>query len=87
MDCRTNAAHKFRAKLGFKRYDVIITAKQSVLTKIKISFQRGNKQTQYSALGHRIDLYFHGYKLAIEVDENGHNDRNIDCEIKRKKKQ
>ena len=42
-------------------------------------------QTQYSVLGYRIDLYFHKYKLAIEVDELGHNDRNIDYEIQRQK--
>ena len=40
-------------------------------------------QTQYSVLGYRIDLYFHDYKLAIEVDEKGHKNRNIDHEIKR----
>ena len=34
-------------------------------------------------MGYRIDLYFHKYKLAIEVDELGHNDRNIDYEIQR----
>ena len=34
-------------------------------------------------MGYRIDLYFHKYKLAIEVDELGHNNRNIDYEIKR----
>ena len=38
-------------------------------------------QTQYSVLGYRTDLYFHKYKLAIEVDELGHNDRKIDHEI------
>ena len=36
-------------------------------------------------LGYRIDLYFHDYKLAIEIDENGHSNRNIDYEIKRQK--
>ena len=30
-------------------------------------------------------MYFHDYKFAIEVDENGHNDRSIDYEIKRQK--
>ena len=40
-------------------------------------------QTQYTVLGYRIDLCFHKYKLAIEVDELGHNDRNIDHEIQR----
>ena len=38
-----------------------------------------------SALGYRIDLYFHEYKLAIEVDELGHTNRNINNEIERKK--
>ena len=28
---------------------------------------------------------FHDYKHAIEIDENGHSDRNIDYEIKRQK--
>ena len=40
-------------------------------------------QTQYSVLSYRIDLYFHKYKLAIEVDELGHADRNINNEIER----
>ena len=43
-------------------------------------------QTWYSVVGYRIDLYFHDYKLAIEIDENGRSDRNIDYEIKKKKK-
>ena len=42
-------------------------------------------QTQYSVLGYRIDLYFHKYKLAIEVDELGHSDRNINDEIERQR--
>ena len=42
-------------------------------------------QTQYSVLSYKIDLYFHDYKLAIEVDEKGQKDRNIDHEIKRQK--
>ena len=32
---------------------------------------------------YRIDLYFHKCKLAIEVNELGHNDRNIGYEIQR----
>ena len=42
-------------------------------------------QTQYTVIGQRIDLYFHEYKLAIEIDELGHNDRNIEFEIQRQK--
>ena len=38
-------------------------------------------ETQYS--GYRTDLCFHDHKLATEIDENGHSDRNIDFEIKK----
>ena len=41
---------------------------------------------QHYVLSHRIDAYFSKYKLAIEVDEQEHNDRDIDFEIKRQKK-
>ena len=27
-------------------------------------------------------MYFYDYKVAIEIDENGHNNRNTDDEIK-----
>ena len=44
-----------------------------------------NVQTQNNVLSYRIDLYFHGYNLAIKIAENGHSDINIDYEIKRTK--
>ena len=34
MDCRTVQAVKFKRKLGFKQYDVIMTQEQYVLTKL-----------------------------------------------------
>ena len=68
MDCRTKFAHKFRTRLGFKQYGVILTKEQSVLTKIMSSFEGENMQTQYNVLSYRTDLYFHDYKLAIEID-------------------
>ena len=40
---------------------------------------------QHNVLGYRIDAYFFQYKLAIEVDEQGHYDRDIDYEIERQK--
>ena len=40
-------------------------------------------QRQFSVLGYRIDLYFHDYKLAMEINENGNSNRNIDYEIRR----
>ena len=40
-------------------------------------------QTQYNALGYGINLYFHDYKLAIDIDKNEDSNRNTDYEIKR----
>ena len=47
------------------------------------SFDGENMQTQYKVLSYRIDLYFHDYKPAIEIDKNAHGDRNIVYKIKR----
>ena len=83
MDFRTTSAHKCITRLEFKQYDVILTREQSLLTKIMSSFEGENMQTQYKVLSYRMDLYFYVYKLATEIDENGHSDRNIDYKIKR----
>ena len=72
-------------KLGFKFYDVINTKEQTIINSIKDTFEGENIQTKNRVLGYRIDLYFHEYKLVIEVDELGHADRNINYEIERKK--
>ena len=72
-----------KKNLGFTSHDVINTKEQTVLNSIKDAFEGENIQAQYSVLGYRIDLYFHKYKLATEVDELGHSDRNIDYEIQR----
>ena len=85
MGCRTDESCSFKTNLGFKLHDVVNTIEQPVINSIKDAFEGEDMQTQYSVLGYRIDLYFHKYKLAIEVDELGHNDRNIDYEIQRQK--
>ena len=69
----------FFQKLGF--YDVINTKEKTVISAIKDAFEGENMETQYSVLDYRNDLYFHEYKVSIEVDELGHNDRNISDEI------
>ena len=62
----------------------MINCKEKIASQsIKDAFEGENMQTQYGVLGYKIDLYFHEYKLATEVDELGHNDRNIDFEIQR----
>ena len=85
MDCRTDESWKFKRNLGFKLHDVINTKEQSVINSIKDAFEGENMQTQYSVLSYRIDLYFDKYKLAVEVDELGHADRNVNNEIKRQR--
>ena len=45
------------------------------------AFEGENIQTQYSVLDYRIDIYFHDYKLVVEVDRKVHKDRNIDHEM------
>ena len=47
------------------------------------TFEGEDMENQYSALNYRIDLYFHDYKLTIEIDEKGHQDRNQDYETQR----
>ena len=85
IHCRTPESCKFKRNLGLKLHDVINCKEQTVLESIKDEFEGEHMQTQYTVIGYRIDLYFHEYKLAIEVDELGHNDRNIDHEIQRQR--
>ena len=70
-----------KSNLGFTLHDVVNTKEQSVIISIKSVFEGEDMQTQYSVLSYRIDLYFHKYKPAIEVDELGHADRNVNDEI------
>ena len=85
MGCRTDKSCSFKRNLGFKLHDVINTKEQTVINSIKDAFKGEDMQIQYSFLGCRIDLYFHKYKLAIEVDELGHADRNVNNEIERQR--
>ena len=85
MDCRTDESCNLKRNLGFRLHDVINTKEQTVLESIKDAFEGEDMQTQYSVLGYRIDLYFHKHKLAIEVDELGHADRNLSNETERQK--
>ena len=81
MDCKTDESCNLKRNLGFKLHDVINTKEQTLINSIKDAFEGENMQTQYSVLGYRIDLYFHKYKVAIEVDELDHNDRNNNNKI------
>ena len=46
---------------------MILTKEQSLLTKVMSSLEGESMKTQFHVLGYRVDLYFHDYKLAIEI--------------------
>ena len=77
-DCRTDGSCSLKGNLGFNLHDAINTKEQTVLRSIKDALEGEDMQTQYTVIGDRIDLYFHKYKLAIEVDELGHANRNLE---------
>ena len=85
MNYRTDESCKFKRNLGFTQHDVINTKEQTVIDSIKDAFEGENMQTQHTVLGYRIDLYFHKYKLAIEVEELDDNDRSDDHETQRQR--
>ena len=76
---------KFRTDLGFNQINLILKKEQSVIESIRDTFKGEDIRIQYTVLGYRIDLYFYEHKLAIEIDELGHNDRNTDYETKRER--
>ena len=85
MDCRATPAVNVRAKLGFSQHDPIMTQEQSILSKIVTIFAAKEIMLQHNVLSYKIDAYLPKYKLPIEVDEQGHNDRDTDYEIERQK--
>ena len=85
MDCGTTPTVNFNSKLGFNQHDPIMIQEQSILPKIVTLFAAEKIILQNNVLGYRIDAYFPKYKLAIEVDEQEHNDKDIDYETERRK--
>ena len=74
MDCKITPAVNFRTRLGFTTrlgFMTVLAAEEIIL--------------QHNVLSYRVDAYLPMYKLPIEVDEQGHNNRSIDYEIERQK--
>ena len=65
----------FRFKLGFNLHDITMSKEESVTIKIMKVFPNEKILLQHSVLNYQIGLYFSEDKLAIEVDEKGHTDR------------
>ena len=53
------------------------------MNKIQTAFEREIILTQYCIKNKRLDAYFPKYKLAIEVDEYNHEDRDSNYEKNR----
>ena len=62
----------FRFLLWFKEHDIMKIIEKTTLESLRDTFEGENIQTHYKVLGYEIDLYFHDYKLAVEIDEKDH---------------
>ena len=83
MGGRSPEAIEFRSRLGFTQYDITLKKESSGLKSIMEHYEGEDMETQYQVLNYRIDFFFREYKLAIEIDEKGHKDRNKDYEKQR----
>ena len=66
-------------------HDVFNRKQQTVAETLKDVFEGENMKDKYYVLGYRTDLYFYDYRLAIEIDEFDHLDRDIECEKERER--
>ena len=85
MHRKTPEAINFRTALRFKHHDLIMTKEHSVSTKIMKAFAIEQMKPQYFVLVYRPDLHFLEHKLAVDIEEKEHKDRNINDEIERQK--
>ena len=92
--CKSNTRRKdeekqrqnFRCVLDFKENDLFFTKEQSVLNKTLEAFSKYEISLKHSVLEYKIDAYFVKYKLAVEIDENRHADRDSEKEKIRESK-
>ena len=85
MDCRTDESWSLKRNLGFNLHDVINTKEQTILRSIKNVIEGQDNANSIHCYRLQDWSYFHKYKLAIEVDELGYADRNVNNEIERQK--
>ena len=77
---------KFRSDLEFDQIDLILKKRTIIInTAIKRIFCRKNRASTQSLKNERVwtDIYFFEHKLVVEIDENGHTDRNQNEENER----
>ena len=87
IDIKTVKAAELKIKLGFNQLDPIMTKQQSIGLRIRKTFPNEEiiEDFYVKKFDYMIDFYLPKRKLAIEVDELGHEDRKQNKENKREK--
>ena len=80
---KENRRQNFRLALGFNEHDLFWTKEQSALNKLLETFSKEEISLQHFALGYKIDAYFVKHKLAVEIDEHNHEQRDNKKELMR----
>ena len=80
---REKKVNNFLKNIGFKEDIVYLNKEDSIEEIIKTTCSGENISLQHSVLSYEIDIYFPQHELAIEIDELGHTDRDINKEIAR----
>ena len=80
---REDQKQNFRLLLGFAEHDLFLTKEQSIINKLLETFSREEISLQHFVLGYKIDAYFVKYKLAVEIDEHNHEQRDNEKELMR----
>ena len=83
QNCGKNQPYRNILEEGFAMQIIMdcrttMTQEQSILPKIVTIFAVEEIILQQNVLGYRTDVHFPKYKLAIEIDEEGNNDRDND---------
>ena len=81
---KTVKAAEVKTNLGFNQVDPIMSKQESISLRLKKTFSGEEIIEDFSALNYLIDFYFPKYKLAVEIDELSHADRDS---VKEKKRQ
>ena len=86
IECRGVASKQilwFKKKLGLDSNKCNFDEKD-VISALQLAFEGEIMYTQYRAKENQIDHVFPKRKLGVEIDENGHVDRDPDCKKKDK---
>ena len=85
MNAVKTQAAIFKSKFGVNQHDKVLRKQQSLGLRLKKLFPNENIIEEYFALHYRTDFTFKKHMLAVEIDEKGHVDRDLDYEKKRQK--